>query len=127
MKPIWFSLFDFYTAAECREGRCWGGEEVAEAATRTTTGGRRRTGSSRPHNPVTLGVTPRQYFMISHRKHLAATLNFHVVKAADDDDDDDNEMRRDYRIPLQTLSRVAGDRTTRDFLRACVGPRASTV
>lgn len=59
MKPIWFHCLIFILQPSAVEGRCRGGEEVAEAAARTTTGGRRRTGSSGPHNPVTLGVTPR--------------------------------------------------------------------
>jgi len=44
MKPIWFSLFDFYAAAEGWVGKRRRG---GRAAARTTTGGRRRTGSPR--------------------------------------------------------------------------------
>jgi len=60
MKPIWFSLFDFYTAAERRRGGVALGRG-GRGGRSSSTHHHRRSSSDRPgpHNPVTLGVTPR--------------------------------------------------------------------
>jgi len=120
MKPIWFSLFDFYTAAERRGGERGRGGRSGSTHYHRRSSSDRLTRAGR-HNPVTLGVTPRLHHDYTTRQYL---ICYNIApktpgRVTEFPYCQSHRRRRNASWPpLRTLKRVAtGSDDTRFFAR----------